>query len=61
MQRWCRVSCVQGNVDIERPRVWTCDCCSSWTDRPVTRAELLVEWYWEESEDDEGVFCPECQ
>lgn len=52
------------------PKVWTCDGCSSWTDRPVRLRTLLNEWYWVVADDGpvadrdgngEGVFCPECQ
>ena len=54
----------------ETARVWVCDGCSSWTDRPVTLAVLLDEgvWGWVLADDGpapgpdgEGVFCPECQ
>jgi len=51
-------------VPQEQQKVWVCDGCSSWTDRPVTYEALLTEWgwkEWEEVEDDVGVFCPECQ
>jgi hypothetical protein len=48
-------------------KVWVCDGCSSWTDRPVTLDALLKEWGWVLADDGpapgpdgEGVFCPEC-
>lgn len=45
-------------------RVWFCDGCGSWTDRALTREQLLAEWgwiEWREAEDDVGLFCSECQ
>jgi hypothetical protein len=48
--------------------VFVCDGCSSWTDKPVTRAELVADYGWiEDAEDDLGevgyvpVYCSECQ
>lgn len=55
----CPMCCRPDSDTVECVQV--CDGCSSWTDRPVTRAEVLNEWGWVDGEEPESLYCPECE
>jgi hypothetical protein len=46
----------------ETRETFTCESCRSWTDKPVTRDELVNGWHWtvEHDEGESLYFCPEC-